>query len=287
MCMLSFLPPYIEADYAELENGAIVNSDGHGWAIVNAERRTISIRKTMDRDEAISTFEAERERNMSGPAMFHSRIATSGRTDITGCHPFSVGFDRRTVLAHNGIFFSPAQGSAQSDTAIFAERILPLYGNLDSPQAMIDIERFSGYFNKIVILTVNPRYRKHAYLVNEDMGYWSGDSGIWHSTSDYRGEHIWRVGGSATSFTPAVTPWDEPGDGSTSPWPCSLCGAFNTVDVHTMVCSMCGSCTECEMFIEECQCYTPERFRNTSKALVAYTRDLAEISAKALSSASS
>lgn len=274
MCMLSYLPPGIESDEEELENGALVNPDGHGWAIVNADQRTISVRRSMKYDEALSTFTAERAKNLSGPAIFHSRIATSGNVDITGVHPFHVGDDRRTVLGHNGILFDPPKGSTKSDTRIFAERILPLYGCLDNDQNIKQLEVFAGWYNKLVILTVNPSYRKNAYLINGDQGHWSTISGIWHSTYDYEPYTKWSKGKvynvkSNLTLTGGwkseAADWDEPGDGSTSPWPCSMCGAFNTVDMFTMVCSMCRSCTECEMFVEECQCYTPDRHRYASE----------------------
>ena len=291
MCMLSYLPPGVLADEGELWNGAAVNPDGHGWAIVNAYRGQITIRRSMDVDEALESFVKEREINDSGPALFHSRIATSGKVDITGVHPFYVGRDRRTVVAHNGVLFDPGKQSPKSDTALFAEHILPQYRNLDRGRTIRQLERYAGSWNKLAILTVNPARKQHAYLINEEAGYWSGTSGIWHSTWDYMpytrttsGKVTWSHG---TLWSPDDVPaydgeCDRRGDGKTSPWPCDLCGAYNTVDMFTMVCSMCLSCNECHQASANCQCYTPERYRQEhgtySKELVVIDGQVRELS---------
>lgn len=261
MCMLSYIPAGIQPDMWELENGGLVNPDGHGWAIVDARRRTIQIRKSMSLNEALSTFEEARKLSESGPAMFHSRIATSGLVDITGVHPFTVGSDNRTVLGHNGILFSPK--GPRSDTRIFAEDILPRMGSIDKAKSIRKIEDFIGSYNKLVILTVNPARRRFGYIINEDAGDWSA-SGSWHSNWDYMGHKLYSYKTYTGGTTSTSTLW-HPDDrydaatdeSSTSPIPCDFCGSHNAVDEYTFVCKVCRSCNDCGRFMEECQCYNP------------------------------
>lgn len=242
MCMLSYYRPGIMPRGDYLQNGADVNPDGHGFAIVT-ERRELIFHKDMNAGRLIDRFLETRAKHPNGPALFHSRIATSGLVDITGCHPFKVGSDNRTVVAHNGILFSPGKGSTKSDTRIFAETMLPRFGSLDSPRKFAKLERWVKPGNKMVILTVNPQRRKHAYLVNEQSGIWTSDN-EWHSNSDFYG---W-----------APTKWHKPAKPmpwDTEPWPCDICGAWNSVSAVTLICSACHSCNDCSMAETECQCH--------------------------------
>lgn len=262
MCMLSYIPPNVQPDAAELFNGADQNPDGHGWAIVDAARKVISIQKFMNADQAVETFIAARKSNATGPALFHSRIATSGLVDITGVHPFRVGDDNRTVVGHNGILFHPAKGSRRSDTRIFAEDVMPLrFANLDRSKTMRKLQRYCGYGNKLVILTVNPLRQRHGYIVNEKAGYWSGKSGAWHSNADYMGWPIRAHGVTSYSYAwdgaSESAPWDRTPDPGLSPWPCGVCRSYNSVDKFTMICEICGCCNDCQQHEYDCMCYIP------------------------------
>lgn len=250
MCMLSFYPPGVMPRQDRIENGADVNPDGHGFAIVTADR-TLLIQKSMDAEDLIDRFIRLRHIHPNGPALFHSRIATSGLVDITGCHPFTVGGDHRTVVAHNGILFTPPRLSRRSDTRIFAEDILPTrFRKLDRGKTMHALRNYCGYSNKLVILTVNPARRERAYLIGAEHGHWDG--GEWHSNLDYTGwsAHAWQ---SRRSW------WDDAETDDDArryePWPCDVCGAKNAVDTLTLLCSVCRSCNDCHMRAEDCMCF--------------------------------
>lgn len=280
MCMLSYIPPGTDIVTEELENGAEANPDGHGWAAVNARRRTISVHRTMDPDEAIETLVAARKRDNSGPALFHSRIATSGLINITGVHPYRVGQDTRTVVGHNGILFDPGDSSRKSDTAIFAESVLPRFGSLDKRKTIRKIEKYIGPFNKLVILTVNPARRAHAYILNEPKGTWSSKSGAWHSNTDYMGWFPkYRVTGDVQSYSSLwrddeteTPPWDKKPDNGMSPWACQVCNQWNCVDKITNICEACRACNDCFAVESLCMCWLPPEDR--ARAVVLENRAL-------------
>ena len=250
MCMLSFFPAGVMPLQTEIKNGAEVNPDGHGFAIVT-KQRSIIVQRDMNAQRLIERFMETRAEHLDGPALFHSRIATSGMVDITGCHPLRVGRDNRTVLAHNGVLFSPPKGSLQSDTAIFAERMLPRFGSFDSPRKFAKLEQWVRPSNKLVVLTVNPQRRKNAYIVNAESGYWAA-SGAWHSNSDYQGWKTTYIGGRSYSDSG----WNYSTSYSdTEPWPCDVCGSLNCVDAHTLVCHVCHTCNDCHQSESDCLCY--------------------------------
>lgn len=239
MCLISFYPANVMPTEWRLQNGTEVNPDGHGFAIVTGRpgAQRLITHRGMDAKEMIARFMEARAANMDGPAMFHSRIATSGLVDVTGCHPFKVGSDNRTVVAHNGILFSPGPKSLRSDSAIFAEAMLPRFGSLDSTRKRAKLEKFIGDYNKLVILTVNPQRRSNAYVINEKAGIWI--QGEWHSNDSYEGK--W---------------WDRaPSVADTEPWPCDICGMRYSVDMDTMICDACYSCNDCHMHIDSCMCF--------------------------------
>jgi len=252
--MLSYFPDGVMPVRSHIANGADLNPDGHGYAIVTSGRQLI-IRKSMDADELIEDFMHQRRDNLDGPALFHSRIATSGLVDITECHPFKVGSDSRTVVAHNGILFTPPAGSTRSDTHIFAEDMLPRMGSLDHNRGFRAVERFAGRGNKLVILTVNPLRRRNAYLVNAEAGCWV--AGAWHSNYDYEGswwtdcEPAGFQHGAGKTGKPTVIRYGK------SVFRCEICGAYDAVSLGDGICEVCNSCNDCKMHITQCMCYVP------------------------------
>lgn len=242
MCILSFLPPEATVDVDGLWNGGICNPDGHGWAIVTPGR--IVTGKSLDLAEALESFVAAREEHRAGPALFHSRWATHGTVDLQNVHPFVVGGSELTVVAHNGILPAeahPEQGDDRSDTRKFADEILPTrYRRLDRRAARDALSRWCGGGNKLVILTVDPRYQHNVYLVNETLGRWDTETGIWHSNGDYLdGAHH---GGSTSAVA-------GPGDR------CVLCW-WGDLDANGY-CLQCRSCCECYEHVRDCLCWNP------------------------------
>ncbi|MFE3278408.1 class II glutamine amidotransferase [Nocardia sp. NPDC059239] len=83
----------------------------------------ILVGRGMDAEEVIDDFTAVRRRYPDRPALFHGRYATHGAVSIDNCHPFRLGRDRRTVLAHNGVLprrVRPAPYDPRSDTRMNA-----------------------------------------------------------------------------------------------------------------------------------------------------------------------
>lgn len=225
MCLLTYLSPGSAVDVSGLENACDNNPDGFGWATVKDGRLTI--RKSMDSDEAISTFVAERLAHPDSHAMFHARWATHGETSTFNVHPFYLGQGYTSVLGHNGILPDiPPKGDRRSDTRMFAEGI-----------SAKDIRKFDmGWYrkmlgtkirgSKLVVLTIKPSAKSPFYIINEDDGHWDEDGHWWSNSSyeapwwrDYRtgrdaslttGGALERVNG-RTTFRPATVskPWSD------------------------------------------------------------------------------
>ncbi len=246
MCILSYLPPGAQVDADGLFNGGLSNPDGHGFALVS--KGYIITGKFLNLDEALTRFVEARERYPEGPALFHSRWATHGGVNVGNVHPFLVGGSHRTVVAHNGILpdeAHPAKDDDRSDTRKFAEEILPQrFRRLDRPGVQQALSHWCGKFNKLVILTVDPRYRQNAYLVNEEAGLWDSYTGLWHSNSDFLDYPSWRR--SAGQGAPLTDAGYED--------PCIWCGCPG-ID-GSGYCEECASCQDCGEHVRECMCWT-------------------------------
>ena len=264
MCMLSYLPTGVGFDFDSLFNGGLSNPDGHGWAI--ATSKTILVGKSLDLCEALTTFEEARKKHLDGPALFHSRWATHGPVTTANVHPFFVGGQHgQTVVAHNGVLSStPKKGDKRSDTRVFADDILSTrYRRLDKATAFQAMTDWAGPWNKLVILTVNPRYRHRAYLVNQHKGIWQASTGIWHSNYDYLDLREWENYRSTRKTTVVVRNWDQEGAwGNVTPkwsgqgknWDdCAIC--HYGIIAADGFCDECGSCDECLETRGQCQCW--------------------------------
>lgn len=189
MCHLAFIPAGIACTPAMIrgfENSGFSNPDGNGFCMVNAMGTELFTFRSMDLFEATQKFEEMRPQFM-GDALWHTRWGTHGETSIRNVHPFRVGTDRDTFLAHNGILPMvtwPSQGEWRSDTNNFAHRTVGSWGSkFDSEAFRAHVEKFIGG-SKLVVITVNPAYKKNAYIFNEAGGFWDTD-GTWRSNSDH------------------------------------------------------------------------------------------------------
>lgn len=232
MCMLTYLPAGSQPDVDALGNGASNNDDGHGYGII-ADGRIITGRG-MHASAVIEEFTALRRLHPEGPALFHSRFATHGQVTEANNHPFPVGGDERTVMAHNGVLpedAQPAKGDDRSDTRIAADEIFPSaqFSSFDHPETRGLIERWLGRTNKIVILTTDPRYHHSGYIFNEQAGLWHDN--IWYSNNDF--EYRW------ADLDPGHAAWWGIGDG------CVYCGVADSIDPDTGLCLACASCPMC------------------------------------------
>lgn len=269
MCLLTYFPEQIQPNRRYLLNGTIMNDDGHGYAIV--ANGVILWNRGMKAIEMIDEFCALREQFPNGPALFHSRFATHGETTTYNVHPFVLGGDKSTVMAHNGILplkVQPLRGDRRSDTRITAEWFIPKqpFGPFWTRKGMKRYNAWMGPNNKIVILTTNPRYPRKSFIFNEHQGIWH--EGIWYSNSGYEdwGTRTYTIG----SYTGRYRHYGE--DSDIQPkwryidgkWQkvvkddCEICLTKETVDTIMHVCSFCNACADCgEDFTYSCMCYTP------------------------------
>ena len=252
MCMLCVIPPNVIPTRNKLENSALNNPDGFGFAIVIPSENRIHVERTMNADASISRFLEMREKYPEGYATWHARFATHGSLTVDNCHPFQVGVgNTQTYLAHNGVLpvIEPI-GDTRSDTRIFAEDILPAIGgvtSLDNEQVWNILEDFTQG-SKVVILTVDPRAKHQCYLLHENKG-WKDDSGVWWSNqSCYLSTPS---SGFASPYSYGLK------DDKAEKWvDCETCESF--FEVSQMIdgyCKQCGTCVDCKTYVTECLCY--------------------------------
>lgn len=181
MCLLTFMQAGCTADVTDLSNGALNNPDGFGFA-VHAGNKVIH-NSGLNFERVLDEFLKVRAQH-SGPALFHSRITTHGATSRDNCHPFQVGRDSTTVMAHNGMLPIKDDG-VRSDTRIFAETMFPSWGGpltLNSRKMRKRLAKFASG-SKLVFITANPDVSDDFVIVNEGLGHWS--DGVWWSNSSY------------------------------------------------------------------------------------------------------
>ena len=188
MCMLCVIPPNTIPTRDKLENSALNNPHGFGFAIVIPEEGRIISERTMNADESINRFLELRAKYMSGHALWHARIATSGLITIDNCHPFVMPdeeYPNTTYVGHNGMLdvYEPV-GDERSDTRIFVEDLLPAIGGvtaLDNEQVFNMISEFTRG-SKVCVLTVNPKAKYEMYLFHEKSGHYD-EGGVWWSNN--------------------------------------------------------------------------------------------------------
>lgn len=181
-----------------------LNPHGSGFAC-----GTVISRTRTPNAPFIRAFLRARKDQIDQPALFHSRNATGDSPRSHGnVHPFPVRlrkprsagllFWEDGIMAHNGYLF-PHEGE-DSDSRIFAEKILPRYDLNDEHHVKILEERMGR--NKAVILRPGG-----ALILNEGLGYTLED-GTWHSNGDFTGVSHHVPGccpacGTETEMTPA------------------------------------------------------------------------------------
>lgn len=261
MCMLCVIPPMTIPTREKLENSALNNPHGFGFAIVIKKENRIHSERTMDADTSINRFLAMRERYPDDYAMWHARLATHGSTTIDNCHPFKVGSDKLTYLAHNGILpIIETVGDDRSDTRIFAEDLLPRIGGvcaLDNEQVLNLIEDFTSG-SKVAILTLHPEAEQQAYIIHKSKGntdvtgvWWSNDS-CYLTPKVYSGYDYMGTGRTYT--------YNNYAEGRNNyldePLYCIMCDLpVSQKDVDDKdECPNCGACFECNESYIACEC---------------------------------
>jgi len=275
MCMLCVIPPNVIPSRDKLENSALNNPDGFGFAIVIPQENRIHVERTMNADESINRFLELRGKYPEGYATWHARYATHGTVDVENCHPFMVG-SSHTYLAHNGIIpvLIEENKDKRSDTRIFAEDILARLGGahaLDNPQILNLLEDFTSG-SKVVVLTLDPRAEQQCYLIHEDKGkvdesgvWWSNDScdinyyaSAYKSTSKY--SHNWWNDDYVSTHGYMNTIVGDTG-AQRKDYSCVMCQTVYysyEMEKAEWLCPTCSTCQMCEYTKEACLCYRPK-----------------------------
>lgn len=261
MCMLCVVPPNVIPSRDKLEASALNNPHGFGFAIVIPKEKRIHTERTMNADTSINRFIEMRGQYPEGYAMWHARLATHGSVTVDNCHPFAVGGDTQTYLAHNGILpILEPKGDKRSDTRIFAEDLLPAIGGvsaLDNTQVMNLIEDFTSG-SKVAILTVDPRAQYQCYVIHEEKGV-CDSSGVWWSNdscylTSYGGLGTW------TSVKPYDFGLSDNKDDEESFAECVICQRVTCLEeLEDSYCPQCKSCFDCNMHKTGCMCFEPRR----------------------------
>lgn len=264
MCMLCVIPPNTFPSRTKLENSALNNPHGFGYGIaIPSEHRILTFR-SMNPDECINKFFEDRAKYPEHYAIWHARFATHGSNTLDNCHPFKVGTDSQTYLAHNGILpVIENLKDDRSDTRIFAEDLLPAIGGaraLDNPQVWNMLEDFTTG-SKVAVLTVNPKARHQLYLLHEEKGYFDEDgTNVWWSNTSC---HLYSYGNYASGVTAATSHLED----EEEIWlECGVCDGVMEYWVALTnnaqyFCSRCGSCYDCSMTISDCLCYRPSDYQ--------------------------
>ena len=177
MCMIAWCPAGVPVNQEMLEDGAMVNPDGVG--IMWADRGRLEIRRSL---EMKRMWEFIREVPADTGFAVHCRIATHGGINKRNCHPFKVTPD--IYLMHNGILPLKDANNIESDTALFAKRVLrPILlenSRLYESTAFINLLRLAGGdYNKFLLLNSDGQ----VVIVNEKGGFWK--EGCWYSSRPF------------------------------------------------------------------------------------------------------
>jgi predicted glutamine amidotransferase len=285
MCLLVVCKPNAIPKREELTEGACSNPHGYGFAMVIDGK--IFRYRTMSARKAVSKFIHMRQQNPQGYAIWHARYATHGVRNVDNCHPFQVGDDTDTVLAHNGVLDTfIGKDDKRSDTRIFAEDTLPKIGGVCALEDENLYRMVEGWASgsKIAVLTTNPKAQYQLYLINEKLGNWD-DNGVWWSNSSYK-----RTTYTTTTYyspTPTTTiAYDKSSEydieqayyaellehGNIADSKdylvidtCPTCEALIDIDRSMEYCQYCDTCMSCWATWQDCMCYTPHSARSKSR----------------------
>lgn len=264
MCIASHWPAGVKINYDALMNGAEMNDDGHGFAIASREGG-IDIYRSMVIEDTLAELEKKkRDHGDNSIVVFHSRWATHGVTSEYNVHPFFTDGSGDTIMVHNGVLptkYHPRGSDPRSDTRIFADRVLSEYtiNGVPSRRKSKELGRLIGTGNKLIFLSVaggEPKARiVNAYLGEHAHGAWFSNSGYLPSQWGWRGwkDSTVTIGRreDAQSAWGAAVEVDYHRNLA-----CEFCEAIGGIDPDTQVCAYCEMCHDCQMYLDDCLCYS-------------------------------
>jgi len=286
MCLLVVCSPGSTPKKADLTTASCANPHGFGFALIAGDQ--IITYRSMSAKKTINKFLSLRSQHPDGYAIWHARYATHGVKNEFNCHPFQVGGDSLSYLAHNGVLDTHIEDyDKRSDSRIFAEDTLPKLGgvsSLDDPNIWIMVSEWARG-SKIAILTLNPQAKHQLYLINSDSGHWDKD-GIWWSNYSYVPvappktvgySSIWKA---PKDYTPLPVSDTKPDNdylglaiGYDPIWDmytdakgdmleeCPNCAGLTSYS--DTFCQVCDCCYDCFAPSGACLCYTPQGYRDT------------------------
>lgn len=283
MCLLVVCKPNAIPKREELTEGACANPHGYGFAMIIDGK--IFRYRTMSARKAVGKFIHMRQQYPQGYAIWHARYATHGVKNEDNCHPFQVGDDVDTVLAHNGVLDTfIGKDDKRSDTRIFAEDTLPKLGGVTALEDENLYRMIEGWASgsKIAVLTTNPKAEYQLYLINEKSGHWD-DNGVWWSNSSYKRSTYTTTTYYKADSHPVVdtiaydSTYDEEQayykelsekpdlDGYLVVDQCPMCEALIDIDISAEYCQYCEACMSCWSNYQDCMCYTPKSAKSYDK----------------------
>lgn len=283
MCLLVVCKPNAIPKREELTEGACANPHGYGFAMIIDGK--IFRYRTMSARKAVGKFIHMRQQYPQGYAIWHARYATHGVKNEDNCHPFQVGDDVDTVLAHNGVLDTfIGKDDKRSDTRIFAEDTLPKLGGVTALEDENLYRMIEGWASgsKIAVLTTNPKAEYQLYLINEKLGHWD-DNGVWWSNSSYKRSTYTTTTYYKADSHPVVdtiaydSTYDEEQayykelsekpdlDGYLVVDQCPMCEALIDIDISAEYCQYCEACMSCWSNYQDCMCYTPKSAKSYDK----------------------
>lgn len=178
MCIILYIEAGKTVKDEWLDNSAGSNKDGFGLSYSRDGK--VQIFKTMDYKEFKEKYR-ELESNLPDTSfILHFRKSTTGKIDITNCHPFLVG-DK--AVFHNGsisLCSPPKSDLERSDTRIFCEDILS-----DMPKGWVEfdgvLELIEGFIGKSKMVFMEDDGT--VSILNEHSGHWV--DGVWASNYSY------------------------------------------------------------------------------------------------------
>ena len=256
MCLLVVSEPNSTPNKKDLECASCNNPHGFGYAVIAGNE--IIRGRGMSAKKIIKEFLEVRKKFPDSYAMFHARLATHGVKNEDNCHPFIVGGDQRTYLAHNGILdVQIAATDKRSDTRVFAEDVLPAMGgvtSLDDDNVWKIISKWA-MGSKIAILTIDPSAKAACYIVNEDAGHWDND-GNWWSNTTYKVTNYWAQ--PTQTSTEKIFTFEDIG-ARPEDYTCVNCDAIPYEDSNPYYCESCFTCYDCSgLYDNTCLCWSPE-----------------------------